>query len=65
MSLKRKLTAAAEPRDAGPGGLGLAGIRERVGLLDGSVEIASAPGQGTRLVASVPLDTANVVRKAA
>jgi signal transduction histidine kinase len=58
-------TAAAEPRDGGSGGLGLAGIRERAGLLEGSVEISSAPGQGTRLVATVPLDAANPVRKAA
>jgi signal transduction histidine kinase len=58
-------TAAAAPAGTGPVGLGLAGIRERAGLLDGSVEIASAPGQGTRLVATVPLAAANPVRKAA
>jgi len=36
-------------------GLGLAGIRERVELLGGSAVIESAPGQGTRVVLTVPL----------
>jgi len=35
-------------------GLGLAGIKERVELLGGSARIESAPGQGTRVVLSVP-----------
>lgn len=33
---------------------GLAGIRERVTLLGGRVELDSAPGEGTRLRASIP-----------
>ncbi len=37
-------------------GLGLIGIRERVALLRGSVEIESAPGGGTSLYVEVPLD---------
>jgi signal transduction histidine kinase len=36
-------------------GLGLAGIKERVEILGGSALIQSAPGQGTRLVLTVPL----------
>jgi signal transduction histidine kinase len=36
-------------------GLGLAGIKERVELLGGSARIESAPGQGTRVVLTVPL----------
>jgi signal transduction histidine kinase len=35
-------------------GLGLLGIRERVELLEGEVQIESAPGRGTRIVVSVP-----------
>ncbi len=38
-----------------PFGMGLAGIRERILGLDGSFEIDSAPGKGTRLAASLPL----------
>ena len=34
--------------------LGLAGMRERVGLLDGTLVVESAPGRGTTLVVSVP-----------
>jgi signal transduction histidine kinase len=37
------------------GGLGLIGMRERVGLLDGRLEIEAGPGQGTTIVAEVPL----------
>ena len=35
--------------------LGLASMRERVHLLDGELDIESAPGQGTAIVAWVPL----------
>ena len=35
-------------------GIGLIGMQERFELLGGRVEIDSAPGRGTRLVASVP-----------
>jgi signal transduction histidine kinase len=37
------------------GGLGLLGMRERVSLLDGRLEVESTPGTGTTLVAEVPL----------
>lgn len=39
----------------GGGGFGLFGIRERMGLIGGSLEIDSAPGQGSRFVLTVPL----------
>ncbi|MGV3573194.1 MAG: PAS domain-containing sensor histidine kinase [Ramlibacter sp.] len=38
-----------------PQSLGLVGLRERAKLLRGAVEIASAPGQGTRVEARIPL----------
>ncbi len=37
-------------------GLGLAGIRERLEILGGTALIDSAPGRGTRLVLTVPLE---------
>ena len=40
----------------GPG-LGLVGIRERLEAVRGSVQIISAPGQGTRLHVAIPLET--------
>jgi len=39
-------------------GMGLFTMRERVALLDGGLEIDSTPGRGTRVIASVPLATA-------
>jgi signal transduction histidine kinase len=36
-------------------GIGLLGMRERLALLDGRLEIASRPGAGTTVVAEVPL----------
>ncbi len=38
-------------------GIGLIDMRERLESLDGHLEIESQPGHGTRLVASIPLDT--------
>jgi tetratricopeptide (TPR) repeat protein/two-component sensor histidine kinase len=37
------------------GGLGLASLEERAGLLGGRCEITSAPGAGTRIAVTVPL----------
>jgi signal transduction histidine kinase len=34
--------------------LGLAGIRERVALLDGTATLESSPGRGTTLVVEIP-----------
>jgi signal transduction histidine kinase len=36
-------------------GMGLDGMRERLGLLDGKLKIESGPGKGTTLVAEVPV----------
>lgn len=44
---------AAAPRK--DGSLGLAGLRERAQLLKGTVSITSAPGQGTRVQALIPV----------
>jgi signal transduction histidine kinase len=35
---------------------GLAGMRERAGLLGGELRVTSAPGSGTSVVADIPLD---------
>lgn len=36
--------------------IGLRGMRDRVDLVDGTFELDSAPGQGTRVVVRVPID---------
>lgn len=36
-------------------GLGVLGMQERANLLDGTVAVQSAPGQGTRITAAIPL----------
>jgi len=36
-------------------GLGLLGIRERIELLTGRLDIETAPGRGMRLVATLPI----------
>jgi len=36
-------------------GLGLLGMKERISLLDGKLEICSAPGSGTKISVRVPL----------
>ncbi|AGY59662.1 sensor histidine kinase [Gloeobacter kilaueensis] len=46
------------------GGLGLAGMRERARRLGGQLLIASGPGAGTRVVASVPLTPASAAESA-
>lgn len=43
----------------GPGErVGLAGMRERIGVLGGEIEIRSRPGAGTAIIAAVPLPEA-------
>jgi two-component system, NarL family, sensor histidine kinase DevS len=44
-----------DPADVRDGGFGLEGMRERVGLLDGRLQVESGEGAGTTLVAEVPL----------
>jgi len=44
-----------EPGRTRDGGLGLVGMRERVGLLGGKLTIESRPGAGTTFVAEVPV----------
>ncbi|HXF99108.1 MAG TPA: GAF domain-containing sensor histidine kinase [Gaiellaceae bacterium] len=44
-----------DPRVERDGGLGLLGMRERLALLGGRLQVESAPGKGTTLVAEVPL----------
>jgi signal transduction histidine kinase len=43
-----------DPDDPG-GGFGLLGMRERVTLVRGQLDVASRPGHGTRLSASIPV----------
>ena len=46
-----------DPASPGKGrSLGLASMRERVRLVDGTLEVESAPGQGTAIVAWVPAE---------
>jgi signal transduction histidine kinase len=60
---RRDESVAAVVEDDGQGfdpagpedGLGLVGIRERLALLDGRLEVESSEGAGTTLVAEVPL----------
>jgi len=47
------------------GGIGLLGMRERLELVGGRLEIESQPGQGTRLTARVPLEKAHLERRKA
>jgi signal transduction histidine kinase len=44
-----------EPERARDGGLGIVGMRERIGLLGGRMAIESRPGAGTTFVAEVPV----------
>ena len=49
----------AAPRDAGvTGGFGLVGLRERVALLGGTLDIDSAPDEGTSVRVAVPVPKA-------
>lgn len=47
---------SAPPRHAPGSGLGLVGMRERVGLVGGDLRIESQPGHGTRVVIRLPLE---------
>ena len=39
-------------------GSGIQGLTDRVGALSGSLEVESPPGEGTRVIASIPLTEA-------
>jgi signal transduction histidine kinase len=43
-----------------PRGLGLLGIQERLGALGGTLNIISAPGQGTTLQITIPIEPREV-----
>jgi signal transduction histidine kinase len=43
------------PRHEPGSGLGLPGMRERVGLVDGRLEVDSAPGEGTCITVELPI----------
>jgi len=47
------------PGDSGHQGTGLSGMRERASLLGGSLQVESAPGQGTRIMATLPVDVSS------
>lgn len=49
-----------DPQSAPPGRLGLVGIRERVELVGGRVEVESTPGPGTTRIVRVPIPDAKV-----
>ncbi len=51
----RGISAAEQEKK---GSFGLVGIRERVYMLDGRVDIKGTPGHGTRIAASIPLPEA-------
>jgi signal transduction histidine kinase len=51
----RSRTTAGELAPHTNGGHGLVGIRERVALYGGSVDLAPAPTGGVRLAVSLPL----------
>ncbi len=57
-------TAVVKVRE-GERGLGLMGIRERAGALGGTLEIRSAPGKGTELSISIPLESGDVAADSA
>ena len=51
-------------QDSREGGFGLFTIRERLGLLNGAMDIDSAPGEGCRITLTVPLAPAPLRRPA-
>ena len=44
-----------EPRTRNRGGLGLLGMAERIKKLGGELQVVSHPGQGTSILAKMPL----------
>ncbi len=48
-----------DPESAGQGRLGMIGMRERVALAGGELEVESSPGGGTTVIARLPLPAAD------
>jgi signal transduction histidine kinase len=48
---------AARRRAVAGGNLGVVGMEERIALAGGSIELRTAPGQGTILLATFPLSS--------
>jgi PAS domain S-box-containing protein len=46
-----------DPKAVGSGGMGLRGMQERLSKVDGKLTIRSAPGKGTKVIASVSENT--------
>jgi signal transduction histidine kinase len=46
-------------RPRGGEGWGLVGMRERVNLIGGKVEVSTAPGSGTKIVITIPVESGN------
>jgi len=44
-------------------GMGIRSMRERIGSIHGTVQIHSAPGQGTRVIVQVPLEVPEGVER--
>jgi signal transduction histidine kinase len=63
----RQRTFSADANDAGPlPGVGLQGLRERAALLDGTLTIESAPGEGATATLTIPVsDTLAEAERAA
>lgn len=55
--------ASIYPRD-GKGGFGIIGMRERMRLLNGRLEVISAPGAGTQVFAMIPLGAIDTIDEA-
>lgn len=55
------MVAANERRVSNRTGLGLSGMRERVALLKGRLEIESEPGKGTALLVRVPVQPSDLL----
>jgi signal transduction histidine kinase len=54
------VVVVADPGKGGAtieGGTGLRGLMDRLAVLDGSLELVSPPGAGTRLTARIPIDS--------
>jgi signal transduction histidine kinase len=58
--LRIAVTDDGEPAEVSPGGRGLIGLRERIGVYGGKLDTGPRPGGGWRVVAVIPLEDASV-----